>query len=174
MRKRRKTKRGREYAFRYNRSASKKRVIKKYRESPRVKEYYRLRSLAFYWSPKGQKYVKRYRISSQYRALNKKWRKSKTGRIITATIKANYRSKVKRISSRDMAEVLRRNILQFGRATCYLCKKRVPISRAHIDHKIPVSRGGMNTISNLELACAYCNRSKKNKTHSEYLKWKRG
>lgn len=40
-----------------------------------------------------------------------------------------------------------------------------------IDHKRPLSRGGSNYPSNLQLLCGSCNDSKSTKTMSEWLKW---
>lgn len=39
----------------------------------------------------------------------------------------------------------------------------------HIEHKIPVSRGGRNDITNVVLACATCNFKKRTKTDEEFL-----
>jgi 5-methylcytosine-specific restriction endonuclease McrA len=41
-----------------------------------------------------------------------------------------------------------------------------------IDHIIPLSRGGTNWISNIQLCCTTCNTSKGNKTHEEYIQYK--
>lgn len=40
----------------------------------------------------------------------------------------------------------------------------------HIDHIVPLSRGGSNYRSNLALACAHCNLSKHDKLVSEWIK----
>ena len=39
----------------------------------------------------------------------------------------------------------------------------------HIDHKMPVSRGGTNNLSNLHITCARCNVIKQTMTHEEFL-----
>jgi 5-methylcytosine-specific restriction endonuclease McrA len=39
----------------------------------------------------------------------------------------------------------------------------------HVDHKIPVSRGGSNTIENIVISCASCNLKKGTKTPEEFL-----
>jgi 5-methylcytosine-specific restriction endonuclease McrA len=34
---------------------------------------------------------------------------------------------------------------------------------AHVDHIVPLSRGGSHTLENVQLACAFCNQSKKDR-----------
>lgn len=43
----------------------------------------------------------------------------------------------------------------------------------HIDHKVPVSRGGTNDLENLQFTCARCNIVKQAMTHEEFLVSKR-
>ena len=50
---------------------------------------------------------------------------------------------------------------------CYYCNK--PLAEYHIDHKIPVSKGGTNDIENIAISCPSCNLSKYNKTADEFL-----
>lgn len=50
---------------------------------------------------------------------------------------------------------------------CYWCKRK--LTKYHVDHVIPVSRGGSNGPENIVIACPYCNRSKGNKTLDEWL-----
>ncbi len=47
-----------------------------------------------------------------------------------------------------------------SRVRCYLCGKWIPIGLRHVDHVIPLSRGGKHLASNLAVACARCNTSK--------------
>lgn len=50
---------------------------------------------------------------------------------------------------------------------CFYCKKTLSIS--HLEHKIPLSRGGFHDISNVCLACPPCNLRKGTKTAEEFL-----
>lgn len=43
---------------------------------------------------------------------------------------------------------------------CYLCGKRIPLGQRHVDHIVPLSKGGEHSASNLAIACAGCNESK--------------
>lgn len=43
--------------------------------------------------------------------------------------------------------------------------------RLTIDHDIPISRGGNDTIDNLQTACLPCNANKRHMTHNEYTLW---
>ena len=38
----------------------------------------------------------------------------------------------------------------------------------HIDHKLPVTRGGTHWPDNIQLLCQFCNQSKGNKTMDEW------
>lgn len=64
------------------------------------------------------------------------------------------------------------------RHKCYYCHKKLinPFTKegkgeiAHLDHVIPLDRGGRNDIGNLVWACQYCNSSKCNKLPHEWAK----
>lgn len=52
-------------------------------------------------------------------------------------------------------------------AKCVYCRKL--LTEYHIDHKMPVSRGGTNDIENLQMTCPKCNMRKGAMTHEEFL-----
>jgi 5-methylcytosine-specific restriction endonuclease McrA len=61
---------------------------------------------------------------------------------------------------------------QKGRCASPLCDRLLHTrgrSKYHIDHTIPLSRGGSNDISNIALLCPTCNRAKGAKTMDEYI-----
>ena len=50
--------------------------------------------------------------------------------------------------------------------TCYYCKCALDYTtpkQVHLDHVIPLSKGGLHTLSNVVWSCASCNSSKSNK-----------
>ena len=70
------------------------------------------------------------------------------------------------IAERYISSKLRETILNRDGYTCCKCSLGIPeISKTslHIDHIIPVSRGGKSTLDNLQTLCANCNMDKSNK-----------
>ncbi len=51
---------------------------------------------------------------------------------------------------------------------CWWCLKTFD-DIYHIDHRIPLSRGGSNGAGNIVIACPSCNLSKSNKLPSEWI-----
>lgn len=52
---------------------------------------------------------------------------------------------------------------------CYYCRKKIPISRLQPEHKIPLSKGGSNSIDNIVPTCWTCNKLKYTLTDEEYM-----
>ena len=73
-----------------------------------------------------------------------------------ATETAEGRRPPSRYIPRDvMLKVVRRD----GQM-CQVCGRNVPDRELHLDHLIPVSRGGTSSVENLRVLCAQCNRDK--------------
>ncbi len=63
------------------------------------------------------------------------------------------------------------NIKKYGTLTCYICLQSIIFGNDHLEHKIPLSRGGTNEKKNLAVACQHCNNRKYTKTEKEYRNW---
>jgi len=55
---------------------------------------------------------------------------------------------------------LRYDVLERAKSRCEACGAKANETRLEIDHKIPVSKGGLTTLANLQVLCRPCNRGK--------------
>lgn len=56
----------------------------------------------------------------------------------------------------------------------YKCKYCGQVGgKLEVDHIIPISKGGTNSLSNLTTSCRKCNRQKKDMLVEEFLKWRK-
>jgi 5-methylcytosine-specific restriction endonuclease McrA len=61
-----------------------------------------------------------------------------------------------------------RSLLKTQKGLCWWCGKEWG-EKYHVDHRIPLSRGGTNYVNNLVIACEGCNLSKNNKMPWEWI-----
>lgn len=75
---------------------------------------------------------------------------------------ARKNSKHKRRAIEKNGSVTSNQILQLQKnyKTCYWCGESLSGKKVHIDHYVPLSKGGLHTISNLVISCEKCNLSK--------------
>jgi 5-methylcytosine-specific restriction endonuclease McrA len=64
----------------------------------------------------------------------------------------------------DVAEVYRRD-----RNICHVCGKFVPKGERSLDHLVPLSRGGVHSMSNVALAHGRCNSKRFNTGPAQLL-----
>lgn len=65
----------------------------------------------------------------------------------------------------------KRTLWQRFKGRCAYCEERLRYETATLDHIIPLSKGGTNSIFNRALACMPCNRDKGDKLHG--ITWTR-
>ncbi len=73
----------------------------------------------------------------------------------------------------------RRAVFYRDRGACAVCHRDISNlvslrSEKHLDHIVPLARGGINDVTNLQLLCSGCNQAKKDgdpKTSSRYERW---
>jgi 5-methylcytosine-specific restriction endonuclease McrA len=106
----------------------------------------------------------------RHRGYCKKWSKKFPVKIQLRHLQR--RSQTKDITIERIQKVYENNIKYYGTLTCYLCSKPIGFGQDCLEHKTPLSRGGNNHESNLDIAHRSCNVSKSNKTVEEYIQWK--
>lgn len=135
---------------------NREKVLKKKREdSPkktiRTKELRHLRGIS-------KKYNSEFGVSK-----TKEYRKMKS---------ANRRAlmrKAGKLSVKVIQTIYEDNIKRFGTLTCYICLSPIEFGKDHLEHKIPLIRGGTNEYNNLSIACQECNCKKHKKTYEEFM-----
>lgn len=64
---------------------------------------------------------------------------------------------------------IKHKIIKRDGSRCHYCLRELTFYSATIDHLIPRSRNGTNALSNLVLACGFCNSDKGSMTDLEYF-----
>lgn len=54
---------------------------------------------------------------------------------------------------------------------CEYCGLKLE-GKGELEHRMPISRGGENSLGNITLACFLCNKEKHNKTPEEFVAWR--
>jgi len=154
---------------RWRKNLKKKEIDNKYNKSEKGLAKARIRAKQF--RIKNPQYIKlqaeiersRKRwLTTEYRLKNKinskKYRQTGKGRIANKNGKARRRSYLENAGSFTLNEWLDK-VKEFDNK-CAICKKMLKLT---VDHIKPVSRGGMNTIDNIQPLCKSCNSKKSNK-----------
>lgn len=140
----------REYDRKY-RLKNKEKILEKHRIADAIRGYSR----------------KRYQSKREiYIAQNKAYRKTEKGIAVMAQCNSKRRAALR------IGEVTPDQLLELFRSAdyCHYCRRLFSESlKKTLDHKTPLSRGGLHELSNLTIACGPCNYSKSSKTESEFF-----
>src|SRR3990167_1097343 len=143
----------------------------KYREKNRDK--LNMRSYEHYHNNKEQ-YLIKLKNKRHKHGISKKYKEEFTIEHKKTTKRMNnrvYRERIKiggKLSIKIVQLVYEDNIKKFGTLTCYLCFNPIEFKKDHLEHKMPLSRGGTNDYNNLGVSCERCNCKKHNKTEEEF------
>lgn len=80
---------------------------------------------------------------------------------------ARRRSADGKFTAKDVA-----NLFTLQRGKCAECNKSLKMTGYHVDHVVPIARGGTNWPDNLQLLCPPCNQSKHAKDPIEWARMK--
>jgi len=116
---------------------------------------------------------RRYAYELQYKKANegkeaerqKRWFQNGGNEIVKANTR-NRRARLRRAEGKHTAKDIR---IQYARqkGKCYYCHKKLGKSY-HVDHIVPITRGGSNDPDNLVITCHHCNESKNDRLPHEF------
>jgi 5-methylcytosine-specific restriction endonuclease McrA len=66
---------------------------------------------------------------------------------------------------REIWKLTRQRIYDRDRGQCQHCNTPVNLNDCHIDHKTPLSKGGMNIDENLRTLCVICHTLRADRSH---------
>lgn len=114
----------------------------------------------------------RWSTSKQARALRReavrRWRSANPGWVVASN--AMHRALRRDAATGDMKAVaaIYAKAKTAVRVRCAYCGKYPKVGQRHVDHVIPLSRGGSHSADNLLIACGSCNLAKHAMTAAEY------
>ncbi|MGL5796238.1 MAG: HNH endonuclease [Waterburya sp.] len=79
------------------------------------------------------------------------------------TKKIKPKAKITQKNSRHIPKTIRVDVLRRDNYRCVFCGISAKKAELQIDHIIPFSQGGSNTIDNLQTLCSDCNQGKSNR-----------
>ncbi len=154
-----------------NRARKRLQSKKSYRkERRRNLEQQRVRRHRHYWRNRARILERRRRLwakdPERFRTQERRrYRRHRTSRIIAQrNIQARRAGAEGQVTAKQWLRLLKRH-----RFRCFYCGVVLTLKNRTLDHKIPLSRGGTNTINNVVPACRPCNNRKLRMTPEEFL-----
>lgn len=93
-----------------------------------------------------------------------RWRRENPDKLRAANVvsQARRRARLKLMEPGKWSKLDIQSLYRAQRAKCWWCPKKIRRG-FHIDHRIPIAKGGPDNLSNLVLSCPTCNRKKSHK-----------
>lgn len=135
----------------------KKRKVQIIEEQKRIEEIKRKKAIEERKKQEKERYKEYYKRQQREKEKRKKWASEAIEEMIdSGEIDGNNSSDRKRIIPSDIKEI----VYVRDKGCCVTCGSKENIE---FDHIIPFSKGGSNSVNNIQLLCLKCNRAKSNK-----------
>jgi 5-methylcytosine-specific restriction endonuclease McrA len=117
--------------------------------------------------PEAKIRFRKYAQSEKGRAYKNVWMQANIDKVRKQGI-IHSSARRARLENNGVYLVVEKDLRRLFSSDCVVCKT----PGEHVDHIIPVSRGGQHAVGNLQMLCASCNLSKNNKTMIEWRAYK--
>lgn len=122
------------------------------------------------WRETNPDYFKKYHLKNADKAIRRmrEWviANPEQAKVLRRITMARRRARLRSSEGNHTAEDVKR-IYKSQRGKCYYCGCKVG-DKYHVDHVIPLSRGGSNGPENIAVTCPHCNLSKHDKLPTEW------
>lgn len=120
---------------------------KRYEQTQRFKESKHARNKIYMQGQRAQDLGKMRKLNYYYSHFSKKYNL--------------YKADAYKVTLEDIKKL-------YGATQCFYCSKELTEDEKTVDHKLPVSKGGTNEMTNLVICCQTCNSKKRDQTAEEY------
>lgn len=157
------------------RDPEKGRVKRQYNSEYCKKNKKRLSENGRKWRQKNADYKRQYNLNymlanpCKVRVWTKKWSKKNPDKVKSYDVNRRAR-KLGATSNEAAVKQFFTWIKNQDYVTCTYCGKYIIVKSVHIDHIIPLSRGGRHDPDNFAVSCGHCNQSKSDSLLSEWNK----
>lgn len=93
------------------------------------------------------------------------------GKFLLSSIKRRKMLKDSAIGCPKKLSAFYRRVRAAKSIRCHWCRKLVPKNLRHVDHIIPLSKGGLHAAGNLASSCRSCNCAKRARMPDDFVKW---
>jgi len=107
-------------------------------------------------SERAKKNARRRANLAKYRAIELAYHKA--NKQVWADARARRRARLR--AAPVVERVYRRKVYERDGGLCYMCRQPVAFEDMHLEHKIPLSKGGEHSYTNVALSCEGCNLGK--------------
>lgn len=128
--------------------------------------------------PRGVPMPREEKLKRMRKASRASYRKYKDQRLAQSAVyrkqhpeiyrEAWRRHKAQKLAAQIEPSILINAALKRNKHVCYWCGCRLPITGWHVDHVVPLTRGGGHSASNVVKSCVRCNTSKSDKMPYEW------
>jgi 5-methylcytosine-specific restriction endonuclease McrA len=109
------------------------------------------------------------KLRTYNKIYNQKYLQTEHGKIKSRMYKAKRRA-LKKSNLGIVTDGIYKKLLTLQNGCCAICKEKK--ANFHLDHIIPLSKGGMHDDSNFQLLCQFCNISKNDHDPITYMQSK--